>query len=57
MSSYKCVRCGHEWKPRFEQVPKCCPACKSYRFAIPRKMQPAKEIIKTDDSGGTGTSN
>ena len=29
MKSYKCKRCGHEWFPRKEIKPVCCPGCKS----------------------------
>lgn len=34
---YKCKRCGHEWDGRNKGKPKCCPACKSYRFDQPIK--------------------
>lgn len=33
-SQIQCQRCGHEWQPQKEN-PKCCPACKSYRYRRP----------------------
>ena len=32
MEKYKCKRCGHEWIPRIEKLPKACPGCKNYRW-------------------------
>ena len=28
----RCGKCGHEWRPRIDERPKCCPACKSYKW-------------------------
>lgn len=28
----KCLRCDHDWPSRIDE-PKCCPACKSYRWS------------------------
>ncbi|MFA5340185.1 MAG: hypothetical protein WC332_00265 [Clostridia bacterium] len=30
-TKHKCLRCGYEWSSQKEN-PKCCPACKSYRW-------------------------
>jgi DNA-directed RNA polymerase subunit RPC12/RpoP len=35
---YRCLRCGHEWLPRQEQEPRCCPKCKSPYWDRPRKV-------------------
>lgn len=32
MEKKKCKKCGHEWVPRTEKKPKCCPGCKSYKW-------------------------
>ena len=31
MTKHKCLKCGYEWESKLE-MPKACPACKSYRF-------------------------
>ena len=36
-----CLRCGHEWDSRTPDKPKCCPACKSYRWDMPRQDKDA----------------
>ena len=28
VSELTCDRCGHTWKPRYDTLPKVCPACK-----------------------------
>lgn len=33
---YRCERCGHEWIPRGQFVPKICPSCKSPYWDRPR---------------------
>ena len=33
---HTCLRCGYEWPQRYDHTPRACPACKSYRFNIPR---------------------
>ncbi len=35
----KCNRCGHEWVPRTENVPKTCAKCRSPYFLRPRVRQ------------------
>ena len=30
-----CLRCGHEWHPRYEEV-RICPKCKSSNFDRPK---------------------
>jgi hypothetical protein len=34
-----CQRCGHQWNPRIDSRPQCCPACKSYNWNKPRKRE------------------
>ena len=29
MEKNKCLRCGHTWIPRMEELPVACPRCKS----------------------------
>jgi len=29
MNKLKCLKCGHEWMQRIEEVPKSCPHCKN----------------------------
>jgi hypothetical protein len=33
----KCLRCGHEWCPRIETMPKVCPTCKNPYWNTERK--------------------
>jgi predicted nucleic acid-binding Zn-ribbon protein len=40
--THTCRRCGHKWTPRTEETPKCCPACKSYRWDRDREPRNAK---------------
>lgn len=41
---HTCRRCGHQWTQRYINAkPKCCPACKSYRWDTPKKDEPTKE--------------
>ena len=35
ISKVSCLRCGHEWTPRGEDIT-ICPLCKSKKFDIPR---------------------
>ena len=52
--SYTCTRCGHTWTPRITRRPKCCPACRSYRFDKPlkpntRRQTPSPQGRKEDE--------
>src|SRR5437899_11414927 len=29
LEGFRCARCGHEWVPRKDEVPRVCPRCKS----------------------------
>lgn len=29
LPTFECLRCGHRWHPRNEELPKCCGFCKS----------------------------
>ena len=29
---HRCQKCGWEWIPRIEELPKVCPKCKSYNW-------------------------
>jgi predicted Zn-ribbon and HTH transcriptional regulator len=40
MKKFKCQKCGHEWPPRSDNIPKECPKCKS------RKWNNKKEIVE-----------
>ena len=43
-----CKRCGYKWTARFDDVPKACPRCKNYHYAIePRRK-------KKENKNGTG---
>lgn len=42
LSKLKCQRCNHDWFPRSNENPKCCPGCHSPYWAVPRKV--AQEI-------------
>ena len=35
LSGYQCLRCGHQWKPRFQTLPKKCPGCDSRNWQLP----------------------
>lgn len=37
LDGYVCQRCGHQWVPRLDAVPKVCPACKTYLWDRPRR--------------------
>jgi len=37
MKTLKCLRCGYEWRPIRETLPKVCPACKSHSWNLPYK--------------------
>jgi len=37
MAESKCRRCGHVWQTREGRTPKCCPACKSYKWNVAKK--------------------
>jgi predicted Zn-ribbon and HTH transcriptional regulator len=42
---YKCERCGHEWIPRGEEIPRVCPKCRSAWWNKPKKpMMPYDEF-------------
>jgi predicted Zn-ribbon and HTH transcriptional regulator len=32
----KCKRCGYQWESLYDDKPKVCPACKSYRWEMKR---------------------
>jgi len=49
MEKNKCLRCGHEWISRIETRAKSCPACKSFRWSIPKGGKPEEK--KEDDKG------
>jgi ribosomal protein L37E len=39
-----CLRCGHRWHPKREELPKCCGFCKSpYWNTEPEDRSKAKE--------------
>lgn len=33
----KCLKCGHEWRPRDGKKPVSCPKCKTYSWQEKRK--------------------
>ena len=35
---WRCLRCGHEWVPRGEELPKVCASCNSPYWDRPRKQ-------------------
>ena len=37
----KCLRCGHEWVPRIEDV-RVCLSCHSPKFDVPKEIKDAK---------------
>lgn len=57
LPTLKCVRCGHTWPPRTQNLPKVCPKCKSpywnteKRVGKSEKKDDKKEIIE-DTRGG-----
>lgn len=40
-TKHKCLRCGYEWEGKKDT--KQCPACKSYRWNVPRKEEKGGE--------------
>ena len=40
---WRCERCGHEWAPRTENIPKICPKCKSNYWDRPPKKRPEQQ--------------
>lgn len=41
---YRCERCGWEWVPRVEHVPRVCPKCKSPYWDRPRRPAPGAAL-------------
>jgi DNA-directed RNA polymerase subunit RPC12/RpoP len=41
---HTCLRCGYEWPQRYDHTPRACPACKTYKFNVPRAMPKAPVI-------------
>ena len=39
ITKLRCLRCGHEWFPRTENIPKVCPNCKSPYWNVERKRR------------------
>lgn len=39
---WECLRCGHKWIARGQEVPRICPKCKSAYWDTPRK-RPRKQ--------------
>lgn len=37
ISTFKCLRCGHDWHPRSNRVPLRCGKCKSPYWNVPSK--------------------
>lgn len=35
MPTLECLRCGHQWYPKREELPKCCGFCKSPYWNVP----------------------
>lgn len=54
-TAFKCQRCGHEWIPRYDRVPKQCahPNCRSQAWWKPRVSitRPKKKDKPKDDQG------
>lgn len=49
LPSFECLRCGHKWHPRNEEVPTCCAFCKSsYWQKAPKKPSKAFEHHQTE---------
>lgn len=42
----KCLRCGHEWHPRDDDLPKVCPKCKSKYWNRPVTRKTVSEARK-----------
>ncbi len=34
----RCLRCGHEWQSRLDEMPNRCPHCKSQKWNAVRKV-------------------
>lgn len=44
LPTFECLRCGHRWHPKKEEVPICCGFCKSPRWnEPPREKSTSKE--------------
>jgi len=39
LKGYRCERCGHEWVPRGNEIPRVCPKCKSPYWDKPKKKE------------------
>lgn len=44
---FECLRCGHKWHPRNEEVPVCCGFCKSpyWKKAPPKESEAFKRHL------------
>lgn len=40
---HKCLRCQYVWWSAKKSDPVACPACKSYRWSIPKKEEEIKK--------------
>ena len=36
LKGFQCERCGHQWKPRKDGIPKKCPHCDSSNWQTPK---------------------
>jgi predicted Zn-ribbon and HTH transcriptional regulator len=37
MNKLECKKCGYEWLPRLETLPKLCPNCKNRKWSEDKK--------------------
>jgi hypothetical protein len=44
MEKLKCLKCDHEWMPRYEKIPEYCPKCKNGQWNEPRKRK--RKVVK-----------
>jgi len=47
LPTLNCVRCGHTWPPRTQNLPKVCPKCKSPYWNTRKRT---KKSEKTDEN-------
>jgi predicted nucleic acid-binding Zn-ribbon protein len=43
LPTLKCVRCGHTWPPRTQNLPKVCPKCKSPYWNTAKRVKKSEE--------------
>lgn len=52
LPGWKCERCGHEWRGKTSEPPKCCGKCKSPYWQSPRKKETnGTRLLHSDNPG------